>query len=103
MQNNGLIENLPPQAAVEVACHVDHNGIQPIRVGRVPVQLAAIMRSNINVQELTVAAALSGKKDHILHAVAMDPHTAAELSLDEIANLVDSLIEAHGKFLPSYQ
>jgi alpha-galactosidase len=102
VRNNGLIENLPSQAAVEVACHVDRNGIQPIRVGRVPVQLAAVMRSNINVQELAVTAALTGKKEHIFHAAAMDPHTAAELSLDEIAAMVDSLIEAHGKFLPAY-
>jgi alpha-galactosidase len=103
VRNNRLIENLPINAAVEVACHVDRNGIQPIRVGKVPVQLAAIMRTNINVQELAVTAALTGKKEHILHAAAMDPHTAAELSLDEIAALVDSLIEAHGKFLPVYQ
>ena len=103
VRNNGLIDNLPANAAVEVACHVDRNGIQPIRVGKVPVQLAAIMRSNINVQELAVSAALSGRKDHIVHAAAMDPHTGAELSLDEIATLVDQLIEAHGKFLPAYQ
>ena len=103
VRNNGLIENLPANAAVEVPCHVDRNGIQPMRVGKVPVQLSAIMRSNINVQELAVSAALSGKKEYILHAAAMDPHTAAELSLDEIATLVDSLIEAHGKFLPAYQ
>jgi alpha-galactosidase len=103
VRNNGLIENLPTNAAVEVACHVDRNGIQPIRLGKVPVQLAAIMRSNINVQELAVTAALTGKKEHILHAAAMDPHTAAELSLDEIAALVDAMVEAHGKFLPVYQ
>ena len=86
-----------------MACHVDRNGIQPMHVGKVPVQLSAIMRSNINVQELAVSAALSGKKEYILHAAAMDPHTAAELSLDQIAALVDSLIEAHGKLLPAYQ
>jgi alpha-galactosidase len=103
VRNNGLIENLPPDAAVEVPCHVDRNGVQPIRVGRIPVQLAAIMRSNINVQELTVEAALSGKKEHIVHAAAMDPHTAAELSLDEIAGLVDALLEAHGPLLPTYR
>jgi len=103
VRNNGLIDNLPANAAVEVPCHVDRNGIQPLRVGQVPVQLSAIMRSNINVQELAVSAALSGRKDHIVHAAAMDPHTAAELSLDEIAILVDRLIEAHGKLLPVYQ
>ena len=102
VRNNGLIENLPANAAVEVACHVDHNGIQPIRVGKVPVQLAAIMRSNINVQELAVAAALTGKREHIYHAASLDPHTAAELSLGEIVTLVDALIKAHGNYLPAY-
>ncbi|MEZ2328933.1 alpha-glucosidase/alpha-galactosidase [Mesorhizobium sp. RCC_202] len=100
--NRGLIENLPPNAAVEVPCHVDRNGIQPIRIGRIPVQLAAIMQSNINVQELTVTAALTGIREHIYHAAAMDPHTAAELSLAEIAALVDALIEAHGGLLPVF-
>ena len=103
IRNNGLIENLPSNAAVEVSCHVDRNGIQPIRVGRVPIQLAAIMRSNINVQELAVTAAITGKKEYIYHAAAMDPHTAAELSLAEIEKLVDALIVAHGSLLPQYQ
>jgi len=102
LRNHGLIENLPPNAAVEVPCHVDRNGIQPIRVGRMPVQLAAIMRSNINVQELAVAAAVTGIREHIYHAAAMDPHTGAELSLAEIETLVDSLIEAHGSLLPAF-
>jgi alpha-galactosidase len=103
VRNNGLIENLPHNAAVEVPCHVDRNGVQPIRVGKVPVQLAAIMRSNINVQELAVMAATTGKKDYIYHAAAMDPHTSAELSLAEIEKLVDALIAAHGNFLPQYE
>jgi alpha-galactosidase len=102
VRNNGLIENLPVNAAVEVPCHVDRNGVQPIRVGKVPVQLAAIMRSNINVQELVVEAVKTGNKAHIYHAAAMDPHTAAELSLAEIEKLVDELIVAHGAFLPAY-
>lgn len=103
VRNNGLIENLPHNAAVEVPCHVDRNGIQPIRVGAVPVQLAAVMRSNINVQELAVRAAITGKKDYIYHAAAMDPHTSAELSLAEIERLVDALIAAHGNFLRNYE
>jgi alpha-galactosidase len=102
LRNNGLIDNLPRNAAVEVPCHVDHNGIQPVRVGSVPAQLAAIMRSQINVQELAVMAALTGKRDHIYHAAMMDPHTAAELSLDEIRALCDALIAAHGNYLPAY-
>jgi len=102
VRNNGLIENLPDASAVEVACHVDRNGIQPIRAGKVPPQLAAIMRSNINVQELTVQAILTGKREHIYHAAAMDPHTGAALSLNEITALVDRLLEAHGTMLPEF-
>jgi alpha-galactosidase len=102
VRNNGLIENLPPECAVEVPCLVDRNGIQPIRVGRIPGQLAGIMRLSTNVQEMAVAAALSGKREHIYHAAMLDPHTAAELSLDEIKALVDALIEAHGNLLPHY-
>ena len=102
VRNNGLIENLPPECAVEVPCHVDRNGIQPIKVGRVPGQLAGIMRMSVNVQEMTVAAALTGKREHIYHAAMLDPHTAAELSMDEIKDLVDALIEAHGNLLPHY-
>ena len=102
VRNHGLIENLPPECAVEVACHVDRNGIQPIRVGRIPGQLAGIMRLSTNVQEMAVAAALTGKREHIYHAAMLDPHTAAELSLDEIKDLVDALIEAHGNLLPHY-
>jgi alpha-galactosidase len=102
LRNNGLIDNLPNAAAVEVPCHVDRNGIQPVRVGNVPAQLAGIMRNQINVQEMTVLAALTGKREHIYHAAMLDPHTAAELSLDEIRALCDALITAHGNYLPAY-
>ena len=102
VRNNGLIDNLPGNAAVEVACHVDHNGIQPIRFGRVRPQLAAIMRWQINVQEMTVEAALTGRRDHVYQAAMLDPHTAAELSLDQIRKLCDAMIAAHGNYLPAY-
>jgi len=101
--NNGLIENLPPECIVEVPCHVDRNGIQPTRIGRVPSQLAAVMRLSTSVQELTVEAALTGKRERIYQAALMDPHTSAELSPDEIWHLVDDLIEAHGNLLPKYR
>jgi alpha-galactosidase len=100
--NHGLIENLPEAACVEVACLVDKNGFQPTAFGKLPVHLAAMMQTNINVQELTVEAALTGKREHIYHAAMLDPHTAAELSLDQIWHLVDDLIEAHGEYLPAY-
>jgi alpha-galactosidase len=100
--NDGLIENLPDDCVVEVPCHIDRNGVQPIRIGAIPRQLAAVIRQNVNVQELTVHAALSKKRDLIYQAALMDPHTAAELSPDEIWHLVDDLIEAHGTLLPAY-
>jgi alpha-galactosidase len=101
--NNSLIENLPPECVVEVPCHVDRNGIQPTRIGRIPSQLAAVMKLSISVQELTVEAALTGKRDRIYQAALLDPHTSAELSPDEIWHMVDDLIEAHGNLLPTYQ
>ncbi|MDA0287101.1 MAG: alpha-glucosidase/alpha-galactosidase, partial [Proteobacteria bacterium] len=72
----------------------------PINVGELPPQLAAVMMTNVNVQQLTVEAALTGKKDYVYQAAMLDPHTAAELSLDEIWNLVDDLLEAHGDMIP---
>ena len=100
--NNGLIDNLPQGCCVEVPCLVDKNGIQPTKVGALPPQLAAVMQTNVNVQGLTVEAALTGKREHIYHAAMLDPHTAAELSLEQIWSLVDDLIEAHGDWLPQY-
>ncbi|HET9223169.1 MAG TPA: alpha-glucosidase/alpha-galactosidase [Roseiflexaceae bacterium] len=100
--NHGLIDNLPAGCCVEVPCLVDKNGLQPTRVGVLPPQLAALMQTNVNVQSLAVEAALTGKRDHIYHAAMLDPHTAAELSLDQIWALVDDLIAAHADWLPKY-
>lgn len=100
--NNGLIENLPQDCCVEVPCLVDKNGLQPVQIGKLPPQLAAMMQTNINVQALTVEAALTGKREHIYQAAMLDPHTAAELDLDQIWSLVDDLIEAHGDWLPEF-
>jgi alpha-galactosidase len=101
--NRGLIDNLPQDCIVEVPCLVDKNGVQPTRVGALPPHLAALMRTNINVQGLTVEAALTRRRETIYHAAMLDPHTGAELDLDQIYSLVDDLIEAHGGWLPSYQ
>ncbi|MHC2732120.1 alpha-galactosidase [Rhizobium leguminosarum] len=101
--NNGLIENLPDECIVEVPCHVDRNGIQPIRVGRIPSQLSAVMNLSVSVQQLTVEAALTRNRERIYQAALLDPHTSAELSPDQIWNLVDDLIDAHGDLLPRYQ
>lgn len=100
--NHGLIDNLPQGCSVEVPCLVDKNGIQPTKIGSLPPHLAALMQTNINVQSLTVEAALTGKREHIYHAAMLDPHTAAELDLDQIWHLVDDLIEAHGDYLPEF-
>ena len=100
VMNTGLIANLPESACVEVPCVVDHNGIQPTRIGDLPAGLAALMQTNINVQTLTVEALASGRREHVKQAAMLDPHTAAELSLDEIDTLVDELIEAHQGWLP---
>ena len=100
--NTGLIPNLPAEAAVEVPCLVDKSGVQPVYVGNLPPQCAAMNRTNINVQLLTVEAALTGKKDYIYQAAMMDPHTASELSIDDIVAMCDDLIETHGSWLPKY-
>ena len=100
--NQGLIENLPQDCCVEVPCLVDKNGVQPTHIGKIPPHLAALMQTNINVQALTVEAVLTEKREHIYHAAMLDPHTAAELDLEQIWNLVDDLIEAHGDWLSSY-
>ncbi len=100
--NHGLIDNLPAGCTVEVPCLVDRNGVQPTRIGALPPHLAALMQTNINVQALTVEAALTRKREHIYHAALLDPHTAAELSPDQIWALVDELIAAHGARLPEY-
>lgn len=100
--NDGLIDNLPAGCCVEVPCLVDKNGVQPTKIGSLPPQLAALMQTNVNVQSLTVEAALTGKREHIYHAAMLDPHTAAELDLAQIHALVDDLMAAHGEWLPAY-
>ncbi|MFS0722953.1 alpha-glucosidase/alpha-galactosidase [Paenibacillus sp. 1P07SE] len=103
VMNTGLITNLPKEACVEVPCLVDRSGIQPTYIGDLPPQLAALNRTNINTQLLTIEAAMTGKKEHIYHAALLDPHTSAELSMDDIIAMCDELIEAHGDWLPAYR
>ena len=95
--NTGLIDNLPSDACVEVPCLVDGGGIHPTHVGRLPVQCAAMNMTNINPQLLTIEAAVTGKREHLYQAAMLDPHTAAELSIDDIISMCDELIEAHTK------
>jgi len=98
--NTSLVTNLPAKAVVEVACLVDRNGVQGVHVGDLPEVCAAMNRTNINVQILTVEAALTGRKDLVYQAAMLDPHTGAELTIDQIRSLCDDLIEAHGDMLP---
>ena len=86
---------------MEVPCLVDRQGVQPTRIGTLPPQLAALMQTNINVQALTVEALVTGKREHIYHAAMLDPHTAAELDLDQIWAMTDDLLGQHGDFVPS--
>lgn len=102
VRNNGCITSLPENCAAEVPCLVDNNGIQPTFIGALPPQLTALIRTNINVQELTVQALMTQNREHIYHAAMMDPHTAAELDLDQIWSMTDDLIAAHGDWLPEW-
>ncbi len=93
--NCALIDNLPSDACVEVPCLVDGGGINPVRVGRLPVQLAAMNMTNINTQLLTIEAAATGKREHIYQAAMLDPHTSSELAVRDIVAMCDELYEAH--------
>ncbi|MBC7942866.1 MAG: alpha-glucosidase/alpha-galactosidase [Chitinophagaceae bacterium] len=100
--NDRLIDNLPDGCAVEVPCVVDHNGVQPTRIGKLPVHLAALMRTNVGVQEMVVESVLQQRRDHVYHAALLDPHTAAVLDVEQIHALVDELLVAHRSWLPEY-
>ncbi len=103
LNTNHLITNLPEDACVEVPCLINNTGIHPTRVGRLPVQLAAMNMTNINVQLLTIEAAVTKRKEHIYQAAMLDPHTGSELDIDTIYKMVDALIERHGDWLPKYK
>jgi len=100
--NRGYITNLPQGSCVEVPCLVDRNGVQGIVVGALPKQVAAVNRTNINVQELTVDGALRGDKDAIHHAVMVDPLTAAVCALPQIHAMVNELFDAQARWLPQF-
>ena len=100
--NTGLITNLPANACVEVPCTVDRTGIHPCFVGDLPEQCAALNRTNVNVQLMTLEAATKRKKELVYMAAMLDPHTSAELSMDDIVAMCDDLFEAHGSWIPKY-
>ncbi len=101
--NNGLIDNLPKGCCVEVPCLIDSNGIQPTKIPWYPTQLAALNRTNINVQELIVEAALTGDSDAAYHAVMLDPLTAAVCTLPQIHEMVTEMLDAQEQWLPQFQ
>ncbi len=101
--NHGLITNLPDDAVVEVPCLVDGNGVQGCYVGALPPQCAAMNMTNVNVQQLTIEAVLTRRRELVYQAAMLDPHTAAELSLDEIVKMCDELFAAHGNMIPEYR
>ncbi len=102
VMNNNLINNLPNNCCVEVPCLINSNGFIPQKVGNLPEQLLALMRTNINVQILTAEAATTMKREHVYHAAMLDPLVAANLSIDEIYSMTDELIDAHKDYLPKY-
>ncbi|NGP44267.1 alpha-glucosidase/alpha-galactosidase [Bacillaceae bacterium SIJ1] len=103
LNEGGLISNLPRKAVVEVPCLIDQNGVQPTYVGELPEQLAALNRTNINTQLLTIEAAITGDREKVYQAALLDPHTAAELSMDDIVAMCDEMIEVHGDWVPQFQ
>ncbi|HYZ82529.1 MAG TPA: alpha-glucosidase/alpha-galactosidase [Solirubrobacteraceae bacterium] len=100
VRNDGLIANLPDGCCVEVPCRIDAAGVHPIAIGALPPQCAALNRTMVNVAELTVSAALEGRRDHVYQAVLLDPNAGATLTIAEVHDMVDELIEAHGDLLP---
>jgi alpha-galactosidase len=101
VRNDGLIDNLPEGACVEVPCLVDRAGVHPTRIGALPPQLAALNRTFLNPVELTVRAALEGDRDHVRHAAMLDPNAAGSLDLDTIDAICDELLAAHADALPA--
>ena len=100
VSNQGLISNLPSGCCVEVPCMVDGSGVRPVSIGKLPLHLAALIQTNINVQSLVVEAILTGNRDHIFHAAMLDPHTSSDLSLEQIWSLVEEMLSAHADMIP---
>ena len=100
--NTGLISNLPEGCSVEVPCLVDASGVQPTRIGALPPQLAALNRSNVAVQELAVAAALGCEREHVYHAVALDPLSSSLLTLRQLRDMTTELLAAEAEWLPDF-
>ena len=100
VRNEGLIPELPAGCCVEVPCRIDAEGVHPLPAPALPPQCAALNRTFINVAELTVRAALEGRRDHVYQAVLLDPNAGATLTIGQVHEMVDTMIDAHGELLP---
>ena len=103
VKNKGLITNLPEGCCVEVPCLADKEGIHPCFVGDLPAQLAALNRTNINVQELAVRGIVEKDKTKIFQSILLDPLTGALLTIDETRQLVDELFLEHKEYMQGYK
>ena len=103
VMNHGYVPDLPTNSCVEVPCVTSLGKLTPQSVPALPLHLNRLIQTNISVQQLTVEALLTGKKEPIYHAAMLDPHTAAELSLDQIWHMVDDLLEAHQGWIPEFK
>lgn len=100
--NRGLIDNLPQDCCVEVPCMVDAQGVVPCHVGALPTHCAALNQTNVSVQQLVIQAALTGRREDVYYAAMLDPHTAAELSLDDISKLCDEMMAENARWLTAF-
>ena len=103
VMNHGYVPDLPTNSCVEVPCVTSLGKLTPQSVPALPLHLNRLIQTNISVQQLTVEALLTGKKEPIYHAAMLDPHTATELSLDQIWHMVDDLLEAHQGWIPEFK
>jgi alpha-galactosidase len=100
--NSGMIENLPPDGCIEIACVVDGNGVQPLHFGRLPTQLAALDSAHMMIHDLLVQALLNEDREAAVQALLLDPLTAAVCSLAEIRQMFDEMAVAQRAYLPRF-
>ncbi len=103
VRNEGLITNLLRGCCVEVPCLVDKGGIHPFYIGDLPPQCAALNRTNINVQELGVKAAVEKDRNLVFQALLIDPLTSAMLTIEETRKMVEEMFEAEARYLEGFR
>ncbi len=102
VRNDGFITNLPNGCCVEVPVFADQNGLHPSVIGNLPMPCAALDMTNVLVQQMTVEASFTGDVELVMQALALDPLTAAVLTLDEIRRMTAEMLEAQTKHLPQF-